>query len=88
MRTPVSPPSGGFPEYGYTRQLPESVPNRVMATRISGVLPYSLLDQGYELLKVEPVVLSIDPYVLYGPWGEVVAVWEVMPNLGTLYDFV
>lgn len=83
-----NPPPGGWPRYGYTRQLPEgiSIPRVFNEDRH---LPGSLALDGWQLLRIEEFSKSYpDPFVLYNPWGEIVAQWETLPSLGTLMEFV
>ena len=80
----VCAPPGGWPKYGFTRQLPEGITNPRVSDE-SRHLPSSLALDGWQLLGVTEA--RIDPFVLYNPWGEIVAQWETLPSLGTLMEF-
>jgi len=78
----VIAPWAGFPRYGYTREIPYEM--RVIKD-CSNRLPYDLHDRGYELLQViEEQTTRGDPFVLYDPYGDIVAQWEAMPSYGEL----
>ena len=81
-----SPPPGGFPRYGYVRQMPEHLEGRAVSVQsFPDRLPLNLLDADFQLMRVEPMSRgAADPFVLYNPWGEIVAEWEVMPSFGEL----
>jgi hypothetical protein len=85
----VSPPPGGWPRYGFSRQLPESISEPRISSE-STHLPGALALDGWQLLRVEEDARyhSADPFVLYNPWGEIVAQWEMRPSLGTLMEYV
>lgn len=83
----LTPPPGGWPKCGYARELPIDLGPSFGDRKIWGVLPASLVERGYELILLEPAPFQGgDPYVLYDPWGRIVAVWEALPSLGTLYE--
>lgn len=80
------PPPGGFPKFGYVREMPLSLLGRVVeANELTQQLPVNLELAGYELFSLKPLFSqTADPVVLYNPWGEIVAEWEVMPSWGEL----
>ena len=81
------PPVGGYPKFGMVRELPIEITGDPRVVDLSFELPYALIERGCQLLKLDPP-RQIDPYVLYNEWGEILGVWEELPNLGNFYDFV
>ena len=72
------PPPGGFPKFGYTREMPLSLLGGVSAEDLTEQLPVPLKQAGYQLFSLQPswATWAKDPVVLYNPWGEIVAEWE------------
>ena len=82
----VSEPMGGFPKFGYTRELPIGLSSPRVTRNLTEQLLFALRERGYDLLQVDEQVWGGkgDPFVLYNEWGEIVAEWETMPSLGEL----
>jgi len=82
-----APPAGGFPRFGYAREIPVSLRDGAVlnVNNLSDRLPYHLQDAGFQFMSVELAhTRGADPFVIYNPWGEIVAEWEVMPSWGEL----
>ena len=81
-----SPPPGGFPKFGYVREMPLSLLGRgVQVIDLTEQLSFPLELAGYQLFSLEPIFSkAADPVVLYNPWGEIIEEWEQRPSLGEL----
>ena len=77
-------PVGGFPPKGYYREMPAGVRSPQMRADLTGHLPQQLRAEGCQMLQIEEVGRGGDPFVLYDPWGCIIAQWETEPSLGEL----
>lgn len=86
----LTAPPGGFPKYGYFREMPLGLPGgQTIATSFFSHLPFPLLVDGYELIHLEPAWNSTpyEAFVLYNGWGEIVAEWGTEPSFGELMEY-
>lgn len=90
MRKVGLTPEGGFPRYGYHREMPFGMKWQCPMPAVRcypGRLPHDMAVAGWELLEVDPLT-GPDPFVLYDAWGCIVAEWETEPSYGSLLEFL
>lgn len=88
MPKTITPPFGGFPSKGYSRQIPASIISP-QERSLTNYLPEDLRARGYELLQIDEEAHQVrDPYVLYNEWGEILTEWEREPTYGELLDMI
>ena len=72
---------------GYYREMPEGIVDPRLREDLTRYLLAGLLQRDYQLLQIEEIRQGGDPWVLYDPWGRIIAQWETEPTLGELLGF-